>query len=83
MAAFDRIKRLVVLGYAGNGTFLAQQEHVKTIKAFVQLVGHRIPMITGIIDRGAGLAAEEAKRAREADAAAGQFPKLCDRTLLV
>jgi len=83
LAAFDRIKRLVVLGYAGRGTFLTQQEHVKTIKAFIQSVGHRILMITGIIDRGADLAAEEVKRAREAGAAAGQLPKLCDRTLLV
>ncbi|KXS94794.1 hypothetical protein AC578_2516 [Pseudocercospora eumusae] len=62
---------LVVLGHAGEGTFLTQQEQVDVIKAFVRSVEDRIPIIAGITGEGTEVAALEAYRAKEAGAKAG------------
>ncbi|KXT09760.1 hypothetical protein AC579_9319 [Pseudocercospora musae] len=62
---------LVVLGHAGEGTFLTQQEQVDVIKAFVRSVEDRIPIIAGITGEGTEVAALEACRAKEAGAKAG------------
>lgn len=60
------VKGLVVLGHAGEGTFLTQDEQVATIKAFVKSVDNKIPIIAGITGEGTEVAALEAKRAKEA-----------------
>jgi len=65
------VKGLVVLGHAGEGTFLTQDEQVDVIKAFVAAVEGRVPIIAGITGEGTEVAALEAKRARDAGAAAG------------
>ncbi|KAI7779913.1 hypothetical protein LA080_000236 [Diaporthe eres] len=62
---------LVVLGHAGEGTFLTQDEQVDVIKAFVRSVDDRIPIIAGITCEGTQVAAVEAKRAKAAGAEAG------------
>ncbi|KAK2773666.1 4-hydroxy-tetrahydrodipicolinate synthase [Colletotrichum kahawae] len=71
LGSIDGVKGLVVLGHAGEGTFLTQDEQVAVIKAFVKSVNNRIPIIAGITGEGTEVAAIEAKRAREAGAAAG------------
>ncbi|EKJ77567.1 hypothetical protein FPSE_02065 [Fusarium pseudograminearum CS3096] len=71
LGSIDGIKGLVVLGHAGEGTFLTQQEQVDTIKAFVKSVDNKIPIIAGITGEGTEVAALEAVRAKEAGAQAG------------
>ncbi|KAK5728216.1 hypothetical protein LTR17_012121 [Elasticomyces elasticus] len=71
LGSIDGVKGLVVLGHAGEGTFLTQQEQVDTIKAFVKSVDNKIPIIAGITGEGTEVAAIEAKRAKDAGAAAG------------
>jgi hypothetical protein len=65
LGGIDGVKGLVVLGHAGEGTFLTIEEQVSVIKAFVRSV------IAGITGEGTEVAALEAKRAKEAGAAAG------------
>lgn len=71
LGSIPGVKGLVVLGHAGEGTFLTQQEQIDVIKAFVQSVNNSIPIIAGITGEGTMVAAEEAKRAKEAGASAG------------
>lgn len=71
LGSIDGVKGLVVLGHAGEGTFLTAEEQVAVIKAFVKSVDNRIPIIAGITAEGTEVAALEAKRARNAGAAAG------------
>lgn len=71
LASIDGVKSLTVLGHAGEGTFLSQEEQVKTIEAFVEAVDGAIPIIAGITLEGTEVAAAEAKRAVEAGASAG------------
>ncbi|GJC78667.1 dihydrodipicolinate synthetase family protein [Colletotrichum tofieldiae] len=71
LGSISGVKGLVVLGHAGEGTFLTQEEQLAVIKAFVKSVDNRIPIIAGITGEGTEVAALEAKRAREAGAAAG------------
>lgn len=65
------VKGLVVLGHAGEGTFLTAEEQVSVIKAFVKSVDNKIPIIAGITSEGTEVAALEALRAKESGAAAG------------
>lgn len=71
LGSIDGVKGLVVLGHAGEGTFLTQEEQVSVIKAFVKSVDDKIPIIAGITAEGTEVAALEAKRAVEAGAKAG------------
>lgn len=71
LGSIDGVKGLVVLGHAGEGTFLTQDEQVAVIKAFVKSVNNSIPIIAGITGEGTEVAAIEAKRARDAGASAG------------
>jgi 4-hydroxy-tetrahydrodipicolinate synthase len=71
LGSIPGVKGLVVLGHAGEGTFLTTEEQIAVIKAFVKSVDNRIPIIAGITQEGTEVAALEAKRAREAGAAAG------------
>ncbi|KAK7527988.1 uncharacterized protein IWZ02DRAFT_473573 [Phyllosticta citriasiana] len=57
LGSINGVKGLVVLGHAGEGTFLTQDEQVQVIEAFVK--------------SGTEVAAYEAKRAKEAGAQAG------------
>ncbi|MGM3225590.1 dihydrodipicolinate synthase family protein [Dickeya zeae] len=71
LASIDGVKSLTVLGHAGEGTFLSQDEQMKVIEAFAESVNGAIPIIAGITLEGTAVAAEEAKRAIKAGASAG------------
>jgi 4-hydroxy-tetrahydrodipicolinate synthase len=69
LASHDGVKSLVVLGHAGEGTFLTADEQVAVIEELVEAVD--VPIIAGITGEGTKVAVEEAKRAVAAGAAAG------------
>jgi 4-hydroxy-tetrahydrodipicolinate synthase len=69
LAGIDGVKSLVVLGHAGEGTFLTQQEQIAVIANLVEAVD--VPVIAGITGEGTAVAVEEAKRAVAAGASAG------------
>ena len=71
LGSIDGVKSLVVLGHAGEGTFLTQDEQADVIRAFRDSVDGEIPIIAGITQEGNAVAAEEAKRAVAAGASAG------------
>lgn len=71
LGGFAGVKGLVVLGHAGEGTFLSPEEQIAVIESFVKSVDGRIPVIAGITLEGTMVAAQEAKRAVKAGAAAG------------
>lgn len=71
LGSFPDVKGLVVLGHAGEGTFLTADEQVSVIRAFVRSVDNRTPIIAGITGEGTEVAALEAQRAKAAGAAAG------------
>ena len=62
------MKSLVVLGHAGEGTFLTEKEQQDVIRAFRDSVEDRLPIIAGITKEGNITAALEAKDAAEAGA---------------
>lgn len=71
LRSIDGVKSLTVLGHAGEGTFMSQDEQMKVIEAFVESVNNEIPIIAGITLEGTTVAGEEAKRAVKAGAKAG------------
>ncbi|KTS77274.1 dihydrodipicolinate synthetase [Pseudomonas oryzihabitans] len=71
LAGFEGVKGLVVLGHAGEGTFLTAEEQCAVIRSFRESVGDRLPIIAGITGEGTQVAALEAKRAVAAGASAG------------
>jgi len=66
LAGFDDVKSLVILGHAGEGTFLTTDERLELIRAYKDSVD--IPIIAGITSEGTKVAAEEAKRSLDAGA---------------
>ena len=66
LASFDDVKSLVILGHAGEGTFLTTDERLELIRAYSDAVD--IPIIAGITGEGTKVAAEEAKRSLDAGA---------------
>src|SRR6201989_2747096 len=71
LGSHDGVKGLVVLGHAGEGTFLTADEQSAVIASFVKSVNGKIPAIADITLEGTKVAAEEAKRAVKAGAEAG------------
>ena len=71
LGGIDGVKGLVVLGHAGEGTFLSPDEQLTVIESFIKSVDGKIPVIAGITLEGTKVAAAEAKRAVKAGAAAG------------
>jgi 4-hydroxy-tetrahydrodipicolinate synthase len=71
LGSIEGVKGLVVLGHAGEGTFLSADEQAAVIRSFVKSTDGRVPVIAGITLEGTRVAAEEAKRAVEAGATAG------------
>lgn len=66
LASFDDVKSLVILGHAGEGTFLTTDERLELIRAYKDAVD--IPIIAGITGEGTMVAAQEAKRSYDAGA---------------
>lgn len=64
----EGVKSLVLLGHAGEGTYLSDEEQVRLIQVVVEAVGEKVPVIAGITREGDKLAALEAKRAADAGA---------------
>lgn len=62
------VKSLVILGHAGEGTFLTSEEQLELIRTYVAAVGEQVPIIAGITGEGTKVAALEAKRAADAGA---------------
>src|SRR5690606_21383020 len=71
LGSIDGVKSLVVLGHAGEGTFLTDDEQLEVIRAFVASTDGRVPVIAGITKEGNKTAGLEAKAAVDAGAAAG------------
>ena len=59
-----------MLGHAGEGTFLTQDEQVKVIETLVDEVGDQVAIVAGITGEGTKVAVEEAQRAVDAGATA-------------
>ncbi|MGR6327481.1 dihydrodipicolinate synthase family protein [Sphingomonas sp. XXL09] len=66
LVSVEGVKSLVILGHAGEGTFLTQSEQVKLIECLVDAVD--VPIIAGITGEGTEVAAQEARRAADAGA---------------
>ena len=66
LASFEDVKSLVILGHAGEGTFLTTEERLELIRAYADAVD--IPIVAGITGEGTKVAAEEARRCRDAGA---------------
>jgi 4-hydroxy-tetrahydrodipicolinate synthase len=71
LGSFENVKGLVVLGHAGEGTFLSPEEQTAVIQSFIKSTDGRVPVIAGITLEGTQVAAQEAKRAVKAGATAG------------
>ncbi len=66
LATFEDVKSLVILGHAGEGTFLTEGERLDLIRAYAGAVD--VPIIAGITGEGTKVAAEEAKKCKDAGA---------------
>lgn len=66
LASFDDVKSLVILGHAGEGTFLTEDERLELIRAYSEAVD--IPIIAGITGEGTKVASEEARKCKDAGA---------------
>lgn len=71
LGSIPGVRSLVVLGHAGEGTFLTTDEQMALIESFIKSVDGKIPIIAGITLEGTKVAVEEAKRAVKAGAGAG------------
>ena len=71
LGSFNGVKGLVVLGHAGEGTFLTADEQTAVIESFIKSTAGKVPVIAGITLEGTMVAAMEAKRAVKAGAMAG------------
>jgi 4-hydroxy-tetrahydrodipicolinate synthase len=68
LASVDGVKSLVILGHAGEGTFLTSEEQTALIRTYVEAAGDKVAIIAGITREGTNVAAEEAKMAADAGA---------------
>lgn len=68
LSSIDGVKSLVILGHAGEGTYLTDDEKLELIRTYVDAVEGKIPVVAGITGEGTMLAAQEAKRAYDAGA---------------
>lgn len=66
LASFEDVTSLVILGHAGEGTFLTEGERLDLIRAYADAVD--LPIIAGITGEGTKVAAEEAKKCKDAGA---------------
>jgi len=68
LASVPGVKSLVILGHAGEGTFLTEQERLALIHTYVQAVEGKLPIIAGITGEGTKVAALEAQKCQAAGA---------------
>ncbi|MBB3613002.1 dihydrodipicolinate synthase family protein [Rhizobium sp. BK602] len=68
LVSIKGVKSLVILGHAGEGTFLTEEERLALIHTYVEAVNGEIPIIAGITGEGTKVAAAEAKKCKAAGA---------------
>jgi 4-hydroxy-tetrahydrodipicolinate synthase len=68
LISIEGVKSLVILGHAGEGTFLTDEERLEMIRVYKDAAGHKVPIIAGIVGEGTMVAAKEARRAKDAGA---------------
>ncbi|MGO4716369.1 dihydrodipicolinate synthase family protein [Bradyrhizobium sp. 2TAF24] len=68
LVSIEGVKSLVILGHAGEGTFLTEKERLDLIRTYVEAVNGAVPIIAGITGEGTKVAAEEARKCRAAGA---------------
>jgi 4-hydroxy-tetrahydrodipicolinate synthase len=68
LVSIGGVKSLVILGHAGEGTFLTEEERLALIRTYVEAVDGAVPIIAGITGEGTKVAAEEANKSKAAGA---------------
>ncbi|MGL4288360.1 MAG: dihydrodipicolinate synthase family protein [Phreatobacter sp.] len=68
LASIDGVKSLVILGHAGEGTFLTRDEQLELIRVYKDAVD--LPIVAGITGEGTKVAYEEAREKVAAGATA-------------
>lgn len=68
LASISGVTGLAILGHAGEGTFLTEQEHLELIRVYTEAVDGAVPIIAGITGEGTMVAVEQAKKAKAAGA---------------
>ncbi|HUZ66595.1 MAG TPA: dihydrodipicolinate synthase family protein [Beijerinckiaceae bacterium] len=68
LASIKGVSSLVILGHAGEGTFLTSDEQVELVRTYAEAAGAQVPIIAGITGEGTKVAALEARRAADAGA---------------
>ncbi len=68
LASIDGVKSLVILGHAGEGTFLTHDEQLELIRVYKDATP--LPVVAGITGEGTRVAYEEAKQKYDAGATA-------------
>ncbi len=68
LVSVEGVKSLVILGHAGEGTFLTEDERLALIETYVEAVDGAVPIIAGITGEGTRVAAAEAKKCKAAGA---------------
>ncbi|RYH08028.1 dihydrodipicolinate synthase family protein [Tropicimonas sp. IMCC6043] len=66
LAGIDGVKTLVILGHAGEGTFLTHDEQIELIRVYADAVD--VPIVAGITGEGTKVAELEAKEKYDAGA---------------
>lgn len=68
LVSIKGVKSLVILGHAGEGTFLTEDERLALIRTYAEAVDGAVPIIAGITGEGTKVAAEEARKCKAAGA---------------
>ncbi|MFV0384116.1 dihydrodipicolinate synthase family protein [Paracoccus sp. (in: a-proteobacteria)] len=68
LVSIPGVKSLVILGHAGEGTFLTEDERLALIRTCAEAVDGAVPIIAGITGEGTAVAAQEAKKCKAAGA---------------
>ena len=68
LASIDGVKSLVILGHAGEGTFLTHDEQLELIRVYKDATS--LPVVAGITGEGTRVAEQEAKEKYDAGASA-------------
>jgi len=68
LVSIKGVKSLVILGHAGEGTFLTVEERLKLIETYAEAVDGAVPIIAGVTGEGTRVAAQEAKASKAAGA---------------
>ncbi|MGL1921669.1 MAG: dihydrodipicolinate synthase family protein [Hyphomicrobiales bacterium] len=68
LVSIEGVKSLVILGHAGEGTFLTEEERLELVRVYADAVDGAVPIIAGITGEGTTVAAKEAKLVKAAGA---------------